>query len=62
MAIEKIDKVEAQLAMLGLSTAEHAHMMVNCHSQLGQLFLEKTPCLTCSRGAQGGFWLLGTTA
>ena len=58
-AIEKIDKVEAQLAKLGLSTAERAHMMVNCHSQLGQLFLEKTPCLTCSRGAQGGFWLLG---
>ena len=58
-AIEKINKVEQQLAKLDLSTAERAHMGVNCHSQLGQLFLEKTPCLTCARGAQGGFWLLG---
>ena len=58
-AIEKIDKVEQQLAHLGLTTAERAHMVVNCHSQLGQLFLEKTHCLTCARGAQGGFWLLG---
>lgn len=58
-AIEKINKVERQLAQLGLSTAERAHMVVNCHSQLGRLFLEKTPCLTAARGAQGGFWLLG---
>ena len=42
-AIEKINKVELQLAQLGLSTADRAHMVVNCHSQLGQLFLEKTP-------------------
>ena len=34
-------------------------MVVNCHSQLGRLFLGKTPCLTAARGAQGGFWLLG---
>ena len=58
-AIEKINKVEQELAQLGLSTAERAHMGVSCHSQLGQLFLEKTPCLTCSCGAQGGLWLLG---
>ncbi len=58
-ASEKIDKVEQQLAHLGLTTAERAHVVVNCHSQLGQLFLDKTPCLTCARGSQGGFWLLG---
>ena len=34
-------------------------MVVNCHSQLGRLFIGKTPCLTAARGAQGGFWLLG---
>ena len=31
---------------------------MNCHSQLGKLFIGKTPCLTAARGAQGGFWLL----
>ena len=34
-------------------------MVVNCHSQLGKLFIGKTPCLTAARGGQGGFWLLG---
>ena len=58
-AATKIDRVEAQLLIHQVSDAERAFMVVNCHSQLGQLFMEATPCLTSARGAQGGFWLLG---
>ena len=54
----KIDAVERSLAPCCVTEAESAHMVVNCHSQLGKLFIGKTPCLTAARGAQGGFWLL----
>ena len=57
-AASKIDAVERSLAPCCVTEAESAHMVVNCHSQLGKLFIGKTPCLTAARGAQGGFWLL----
>lgn len=58
-AAGKIDAVECSLAPCGVTEDESAHMVVNCHSQLGKLFIGKTPCLTANRGGQGGFWLLG---
>ena len=58
-AAGKIDAVERCLVPCSVTEAESAHMVVNCHSQLGRLFIGKTPCLTAARGAQGGFWLLG---
>ena len=58
-AAAKIKVVETKLAEHGLSAEERSFMVVNCHSQLGKLFVGTTPCLTAARGAQGGFWLLG---
>lgn len=58
-AREKLIKVERQLRAAGATQAELPHMVANCHSQLGALFIGCTPCLTAARGAQGGFWLLG---
>lgn len=59
LAALKLKKVQRQLAQFNLSSHELLHMVVNCHGQLGQLSVEATPCLTSTRGGQGGFWLLG---
>lgn len=58
-AAAKIDAVEASLLPSKLTKAERCRMVVNCHSQRGNLRANSTPCLTAARGAQGGFWLLG---
>ena len=58
-AVQKLDRVERELAQLDVSEEERNYMVVNCHAESGRLFVGTTPCLTSARGAQGGFWLLG---
>jgi site-specific DNA-cytosine methylase len=58
-AAAKVDAAERELCRLGFSLEERCQVVVNCHSELGKVFVEKTPCLTAARGAQGGFWLCG---
>lgn len=49
-AAVKLNKVKEELRAAGCSRAELCEMVVNCHSQLGALFVQKTPCLTAARG------------
>ncbi len=57
-AAEKLQKARNWLTEQKVTEEEMVYMVCNCHSQMGQVFVSKTPCLTSTRGAQGGFWLM----
>jgi site-specific DNA-cytosine methylase len=57
-AASKVDAALRELDALGTPARARAYVVVNCHSQLGEIFVQHTPCLTACRGAQGGFWLV----
>lgn len=56
-AAEKLGVALRRLDELDAPASARAHVVVNCHSQAGEIFVYRTPCLTANRAAQGGFWL-----
>lgn len=58
-AAAKLRRMQQLVEQHGPTQTELEHMVVNCHSIAGKVFVGATPCLTAARSAQGGFWLLG---
>ena len=57
-AHNRVDQLVEGLQKAGHNPATFTNMVVNCRSINLGITQNYTPCLTSSRGAEGGFWLL----
>ena len=55
-ASKKAKKVTQQLQKLGVKPLK-VPAVVDCDGVAGRWVLDKTPCLTATRGAGGGYWV-----